>query len=59
MYIPRDNKSHTQKESGPKVLLFPESFLSDTPQRDRMSNDTHYEIIGIDCYNRTHKTKSF
>ena len=42
-HVPRDNKSHLQKESGPKVL----SFSWNLALR-RRRNDTHYEIIGVD-----------
>ena len=42
-HVPWDNKSHLQKESGPKVL----SFSWNLALRGRR-NDTHYEIIGVD-----------
>ena len=40
--VPRDNKSHLQKESGPKVLSFSWNLVL------RGQNDSHYEIIGVD-----------
>ena len=43
-HVPRDNKSHLQKESGPKVL----SFSWNLALRGRRRNDTHYENIGVD-----------
>ena len=43
-HVPWDNKSHLQKESGPKVL----SFSWNLALRRRRRNDTHYEIIGVD-----------
>ena len=45
-HVPRDNKSHLQKESGPKVLSF--SWNLALRGTDRRRNDTHYEIIGVD-----------
>ena len=43
--VPRDNKIHLQKESGPKVLSF---SLNLALRGIHTMNDTHYEIIAVD-----------
>ena len=44
-HVPWDNKSHLQKQPGPKVLSFSWNFAL---RGIHTYNDTHYEIIGVD-----------